>query len=135
MPIITWSPRFSVGVEHLDKEHQTLVDTLNILHDSMRSGEGKQSLNAILLNLIDYTATHFKSEEELFDKYNFPETAEHKEEHEKFVQQVLSFKEDFDASRVFITLEVMDFLKNWLLNHILGSDKGYGPFLNKLGVN
>jgi hemerythrin len=134
MALIEWKDSYSIGIEHLDNQHRELVRQINILHDAMTVGKGKEALNEILIALIDYTATHFKSEEELFDQYNFPDSEKHIAEHSNFVKEVLSFKENFDKGRLMLSIEVMTFLKNWLTNHILGSDMGYKPFLLSKGV-
>jgi hemerythrin-like metal-binding protein len=134
MALIEWNDTYSVGIDHLDKQHKELVDQVNILHDAMKLGKAKSTLDEILKKLIKYTSIHFKSEEILFAQYGFPESKEHIDEHEKFVENVLDFKEDYDKGRVMVSFEVMDFLKNWLITHILGSDMKYKSYLNSKGV-
>ncbi|MDP2299758.1 MAG: bacteriohemerythrin, partial [Actinomycetota bacterium] len=85
--------------------------------------------------LIDYTRTHFATEEAYFDRYGYPEADAHKAQHQDFVGRVEDFKRGFDEGRLFLSLDVMDFLGQWLIEHIQGSDKEYGPFLNERGVN
>jgi len=38
-------------------------------------------------------------------------------------------------NKLGITLEVMNFLKDWLSHHILSVDKKYAPFLNEKGIH
>ncbi len=135
MALIEWKDNYSVGIEILDEQHQGLVKLINDLHEAMKIGKAKETLNDILNKLIEYTATHFKTEEAFFERYDFPQSKVHIEEHQKFVENVLSFKEDFDKGRIMVTFEVMDFLKSWLINHILGSDKEYKDFLLSKGVS
>ncbi|MCX6270747.1 MAG: bacteriohemerythrin [Bacteroidetes bacterium] len=134
MALIEWEDSYNLGIEHLDNQHKGLVKQINILHAAMKIGKGKESLDEILKALINYTATHFKSEEELFFQYNFPDSKKHIAEHEKFVKEVLKFKEDFDKGRLMVSIDVLHFLKGWLINHILGSDMGYKSFLLSKGV-
>ena len=134
MALMDWNESYSVGVEHLNKQHMTLINQINLLHEAMKVGKGKETITEILDNLINYTATHFKSEEKLFSQYNFPDTEKHVVEHTTFVEEVLTFKEDFDKGRIMVTFEVMDFLKNWLIKHILGSDMEYKTFFKLQGV-
>lgn len=134
MALMDWKDSYSVGVEHLDEQHMGLVNQINILHDAMKVGKAKATLTPILDKLIEYTATHFKSEEKLFEQYNFPDIEKHKVEHSSFVEEVLAFKRDFDKGRIMVTFEVMDFLKNWLIKHILGSDMDYKDFFKSNGV-
>jgi len=133
MALIDWKSSYSVGIKHLDLQHMGLVDQINVLHEALKQGRARDSLNEILVKLIDYTATHFKSEEKLFAQHNMPDADKHIAEHNKFVEEVLSFKEDFDKGRLMVTFEVMDFLKSWLINHILGSDMEYKLFLLSKG--
>jgi hemerythrin len=134
MALIEWKKNYNLGIEHLDKQHQGLVNQINILHEAMKLGKGTEALNEILIALIDYTATHFKSEEVLFHQYNFPDTEKHVAEHQKFVEEVLKFKKAFDEGRLMVSIEVMGFLSDWLITHILGSDMGYKSFLLSKGV-
>ena len=134
MALVTWQSHYSVNIKEIDKQHQQLVNIMNDLHDGMKQGKGKEVLSNVLDELINYTAFHFKSEEALFDKYSYPETSVHKRQHADLVQQVLEFKENFNSGKKILTMEVMDFLKEWLTNHIARSDKNYTAFLNSKGV-
>ncbi len=48
--------------------------------------------------------------------------------------KVLALQQQFDQGKATITLDVMEFLQQWLDKHILGTDKKYAPFLNSKGV-
>ena len=41
----------------------------------------------------------------------------------------------FQAGSAMLTLTVMSFLKEWLVNHIKGGDQKYGDLLNAKGVS
>ena len=133
-PIMRWSNSLSVGIDSIDKQHKVLIDLVNALFAEMNAGHGKQAISSALKKLIDYTASHFGYEEELFDRYDFPDKRSHKELHKKLVAQVLEFQEQFESGTADISLELMEFLKDWLIKHIKGSDKQYGPFLQSNGV-
>ena len=134
MALLSWSPAYSVGIKEIDKQHMKLVDLVNELHDGMKSGKGKEVLGKILNELVNYTALHFKHEETLFDKYNYPETVIHKRQHKDLVDQVIAYKTDFESGKSLITLDLMNFLRDWLVKHIAGSDKKYTTYLNGKGV-
>lgn len=134
MAQIEWKDTYNLGIEHLDNQHKGLVNQINILYDAMRIGKAKESLGEILNALINYTATHFKSEEDLFHQYHYPDSENHIAEHLKFVEEVLRFKEGFDKGRSMLSIQVMGFLSEWLNNHILVSDMGYKSFLLSKGV-
>lgn len=134
MAYLTWDEKYSVGIREIDLQHKKLVEMINGLHDAMKEGKGKDVLARVLQELVNYAASHFATEEKYMTNFNYPGYLAHKGEHEKFVKQVLDFKNDFDSGKAAMTLEVMNFLKDWLLNHISGTDKKYGPFFNEHGL-
>ena len=133
---MTWNEKMSVGVAELDQDHKKLVTMLNQLFDAINSGHGKETLNKILDEMIAYAVTHFAHEEKFFAQTGYPETAAHKQEHEKFKRQALEVQQKCkNGANGTLSLEVMNFLKNWLVNHIQGVDKKYGPYLNSKGIH
>ena len=132
--LFPWSDTYNVKIGIIDMQHKNLVKILNDLHQAMVVGHGKEQLGKILSNLIKYTQVHFKTEEDLLQSRHYPEYDQHKFEHDRLLETVLSFQGRFQRNEVGLTIEVMDFLKNWLSKHILGTDKRYGPFLNAQGV-
>ena len=134
MALINWSDSLSVNVKEIDLQHRKLIDMINELNEAMRIGKGKDSLGQILKGLISYTATHFRQEERYFDKYGYPDTVNHKKEHVAFVKKVTEFKDGFEKNNLAVTMEVMNFLSDWLKNHIKGTDKKYSKFFNEKGL-
>lgn len=135
MPMMEWNPKLSVGVKQFDDEHKRLVSMVNDLFDAVSAGRGKDVLGPILDGLLSYTKTHFANEERFMSQHKFPNFAAHKAEHDALTKQVLDVEKKFKAgSSSVLSLEVMAFLKNWLLKHIMGTDKGYTTFLNEHGV-
>jgi hemerythrin-like metal-binding protein len=129
MPIINWDEKFSVSNEEIDSQHKKLVKLINDLFDSMRSGKSKEVLDGILTELIEYTDYHFKSEEKAMEEASYPELPAHIKIHDSFVSKVLEFKKDFDEGNVYISLEIINFLKDWILDHILKEDKKYVNYI------
>lgn len=134
MAFFVWNDSYSVGVKELDSQHKVLVDLLNELFEAMQANKSKEILGGTLNKLVNYTRTHFATEERYMTQYNYPELIAQKREHLVFTDQILNFKNDFDSGKVSLTVQLTSFLKNWLVQHISGSDKKYGPFLNEKGV-
>ncbi len=134
MALIQWNESLSVNVSEIDKQHEKLVSMINELDDAMRQGKGKVALGKIVTGLIGYAGTHFKTEEKYFDQFGYPETDGHKKEHSDFVVSVCEFQDGFEKGKFGLSITVMNFLSDWLQNHIKGSDKQYGPFLNEKGL-
>ena len=134
MALINWNDSLSVKVEEIDQQHKKLIAMINELNDAMRAGKGKDVLGKIVDSLISYTATHFKTEEKYFAQFGYPDTDNHKQEHVAFVKKVTDFKDGFEKKKLSLTIEVMDFLSDWLKNHIMGTDKKYTQFFNEKGL-
>ena len=130
MPICVWNINYSVGIDKIDKQHQKLVLLLNTLYDTMKEGKDKkEKLEHILNELVEYTDYHFKFEEELFEKYSYINKTAHIKEHNNLRKKVINFNNDVKAGQAVITQEITKFLIDWLVNHILISDKEYSPYL------
>jgi len=135
MPLFNWSNEYSVNIKQIDEQHKVLINLINDLHDKMKVGKAKESLGNILDELVNYTVYHFKHEENLFSSYGYPESDNHKQVHQTLIRQVKELKNNFDSGKTILSMEVMDFLKGWLGNHILGTDKKYSSYLNSKGVS
>lgn len=134
MAMIQWHSGLSVNVKEIDGQHQKLVKLISDLDDAMRLGKGKEMLGSIVSELAKYTMVHFSTEEKYFDQFGYPDAPDHKLEHRKFVEEVSKFRNEFDAGRVGLSIKVMDFLSDWLKNHIMGMDRKYGPYFNQKGL-
>jgi len=134
MALITWSDELSVNVDRIDGQHRQLVIMINDLNDAMKAGKGQEILNTILEKMVGYAEEHFILEEYYFEKFGYSEAATHKSEHDQFVKKVVKFISGFDSGKPLLTLEVIDFLKDWLIDHIKGSDQKYSVCFNENGL-
>jgi hemerythrin len=134
MALIEWNNSLSVDIREIDEQHRTLVGFLNSLFDAMKAGKGKDVLGKVLSDLVKYTVFHFATEEKYFKTYAYPDFVKHKQEHEYLTKKAADLKGKFDRGEAVITVEVMQFLKDWLNGHILGADKKYSPFLRGKGL-
>lgn len=129
-----WTDEYSVGIEELDEQHKHLVNLVNDLHGAMRVGKGREVVATVLTELVAYTVYHFQAEERLFEQYEYPERVEHKRQHDDLTAKVAELKEAFDRGKAMITIEIMDFLSDWLNVHILKQDNAYSAFLRSRGA-
>lgn len=134
MALISWSNMLSTGVAEQDTQHKKLIDLINQLNDAMQAGHSADVLGKVLSDLVNYTVFHFGYEEKLMAQHKYEDTPAHKAEHAKFVQTAGDLKKKFDAGNAVISVEIMNFLRDWLTNHIMKTDKKFGQALNKLGV-
>ena len=136
MSLMEWNQKLAVGVTLLDADHQKLVQLINDLYDAMKQGHSKEVLGPILDRLVDYTKYHFAHEERFFEQTQYPGAAAHKREHDTLTKQVLDIQTKYkNGAYGTLSLDVMNFLKEWLVNHIQGSDQKYGPHLNGAGIH
>lgn len=123
--MFTWKPEYSVHIGTIDAQHQSLLAIGDELHVAMTTGQGQAKMGKILNRLIQYTASHFAHEERLMQKHGYPDFAAHKAEHDTLVAKVTKFEADFKAGHIGMSIEVLEFLKDWLVGHIQGSDRKY----------
>jgi hemerythrin len=134
MALIQWSDSLSVQVAEMDRQHQKLIGLINDLNDAMSKGKGKEIVGKTIDGLLNYTRTHFTEEEKLFGQFNYPDADSQKKMHKKFIDKVVEFKQQLDSGKIGLSIAIIDFLSDWLKNHIQMEDKKYGPFLNQQGV-
>jgi hemerythrin-like metal-binding protein len=134
MALVTWSDQMSVGVEKFDEEHRHLVTLLNALHARMMMGRGDEVVHDVLDQLVRYARTHFASEETLFRAHNYPQAAAHKKEHDELTAKAMDLQTAVNGGKIYITLPTMNFLKDWLTNHIMKVDMAYRPFFAAKGI-
>lgn len=135
MPMLEWNDSLSIKVAEVDTQHKWLVGMVNKLYDSMKGEKGEVMLLGIVGEMRRYTEVHFGTEEKLMDQYEYPDTAAHKAEHRDFIAKVTQVENDCKSGKSTLSMEVLNFLGNWLVTHINGTDKTMGVFLSGKGVS
>ncbi len=133
MEFMHWTKSLSVGIAEIDDQHKKMIGMINTFHDHQKTDSIK-AMKELLGSMASYTVYHFNTEEAYFDKFNYPHTDAHKKEHEKFIAEVYSVQARLEGGTLLLALELTGFLKKWLTDHIMGSDKKYAPFLVSKGV-
>lgn len=128
--LVTWSNEFSLDMPEIDAQHKVLIDLINQVWVAVIKKPDREEAIRILVELEKYTITHFTAEEVFMRGMAYAAFKDHKDEHEKFVARVAQEKSKILAGQA-ITLEILQFLKDWLINHILVSDKEYAAEMKK----
>lgn len=81
--------------------------------------------------MVNYTDYHFKTEEKFFDKHHYPETEKHKEIHQSFVDKTVELKEGLESGQMTVSYDIMNFLRQWLIDHILKEDKKFDAYFKE----
>ena len=134
MGLINWNNDLSVNIVEIDQQHQKLVGMINELHDAMRARKTLKILGKIIDDLIDYTVIHFSFEEKYFAEFRYYKTLSHKNEHKNFIKKIKEFKQGFDSGRLMMSVDIMNFLTEWLVKHIQGSDRLYVSLFHEKGL-
>ncbi|MFN4132358.1 MAG: bacteriohemerythrin [Caldimicrobium sp.] len=115
--------KLATGVKEADEQHKKLVNLVNDLYNAMKQGKGREVIDKTLDELVKYAGYHFNTEETLMTKYGYPELANHKREHENFKAKIKEFMDKKAKGEATLSIEVMNFFKEWLVKHIMGTDK------------
>lgn len=134
MEVISWNDTLSVKINSIDAQHKKLVELINTFYENIQKGSTKGKLLELIDALKQYTVYHFSTEERYMMRFNFPEYKNHKQEHDKFVETVLDFEKRYKNGKLILTVEITNFIKEWVTNHIKGTDKKYSDLLIKNGV-
>ena len=132
---IQWNETYSMEVKEIDDQHHHFIDILNQLYEYINLGKPREELSDILGKLIMHTELHFATEEQYFDKFNYEFAIQHKELHNHLKAQVLDFHEKFLAKEKDITLDLADFLENWLVDHLANQDRKYIKCFHEHGLS
>lgn len=133
MPLLAWDSSFDLNIDVIDKHHRQLVGLLNRSYDALRVNDA-QRISLVLKELYDYTTYHFSTEEEMMLQYGFPSHAAHEQEHSRFSGHVNELQTKLTIGEALYNIQIVVFLKEWLLNHILVSDRELAVYLAAKGV-
>jgi hemerythrin len=130
MHAIEWNNTYSIGVAEIDAQHKKLIEMLGELFKYVQTGHGVDIISKTLNSLSDYTVYHFEFEENLMVKYSYPYINEQKTQHRELRERVIKFLKDYSNDNNKLTIDVMKTMFDWLNNHIKGTDKKFGLYLN-----
>ena len=129
--LIEWNASLLTGVPTIDEQHQILVAMLNDATTKLEHRSGRDQLEAIVRDLMSYALYHFDTEEELIFESDYDEQSRnaHFDEHRMFSETVAKFQQDMAAGRMVAPDELMGFLRDWIVHHILHVDQQFGRFV------
>jgi hemerythrin-like metal-binding protein len=131
VPVYEWKPTYSVNVKRCDDDHKKLFALICDLRSAMKSGRGAQATDTIVAELESASVVHFKAEEALMERTKYPCLESHRMEHRTFIDTLAQFRREGISAQPY---EVLNFMSNWLVNHIKRTDQQYSAHLNANGV-
>ncbi len=131
---VEWKDDYSVGIDSIDQQHKKLLNLINQLQTAVDYSTGDQFEREALDELVDYTKTHFTYEEGLMRDNDYPDFEPHKAQHEKMFKKVEEVLAEYEQDHDTAMANAAEYLKDWLINHINGTDKEYSSYLIAKGV-
>ena len=129
MEKIIWDDRFNLQIDEIDQQHRRLVDIMNRLIATEDEKASDEDIADILGAMTNYLGYHFDTEEQLMLDHGYPELESHREEHQTFVTQTAYFIATYRQGGASLKNDILLFLKEWLVEHIVKSDGAFGDFL------
>jgi hemerythrin len=133
MDLLLWDKKFSVHNDSLDAHHKQLFELCNEMFKQIdqESKTPVYSTAKVISELHMYAIFHFAEEEKLMEKYDFPKLDEHKKLHQGFIQKLAQLKEQYENDDVLVDYDILNFLSDWLIYHILEVDSEYIDYINE----
>jgi len=130
---IPWTSEFETGITIIDDQHKVLVKLINQLYNDFGSAN-RGGMKKVIKELTNYTEYHFTCEEDIFRKINYDDALKHSEQHHQFVKKVVDFQSDYEKGSAVMSMDIIEFLKKWLLTHILKVDMQYVEEFKRNGI-
>jgi len=127
--LVGWSEEYVLGLDGIDEQHKSLFEIINRIWQGIIDRADNAQLAALVDELEHYTRIHFVAEEAFMQSTNYPDFEAHKRIHQTFVDRVEQEKAAIAAGRI-VSLELVNFLQEWLAEHIKVSDREYANFTN-----
>jgi hemerythrin-like metal-binding protein len=118
----------------MDDQHGILMDSLNELRTSLSQGADPAAVREVLTRITALTTMHFEAEEALMTRFAYPGLEEHRAEHQKLLAQLTDYANHPNSTRAGSEGALVEFLRNWFIEHVEGMDQKYGPWMNERGV-
>ncbi|HBM17386.1 MAG TPA: hypothetical protein DD381_13750 [Lentisphaeria bacterium] len=131
--MVGWSNGYCLNVKDIDDQHKKLIDFVSVLNEDLDFRVKDQVIKNVCKTLIEYTHYHFGTEENLMKKYSYPEIESHISAHKAFVNKVNEFISRLSADKN-LDKDILQFVIDWLINHILKVDSMLCKFLNDKGI-
>lgn len=135
MAFLNWTDSLSVKIDSIDEQHKKLIELINSFYEQVSHRTNDENISILIKGMREYTQMHFEYEERYMRQFNYPDYIIHKKEHDMFISKVAAVEEKVNKGTVVLSFEITSFLKDWIKNHIQGSDKKYTGFFIKNGIN
>ncbi|MBF0380179.1 MAG: hemerythrin family protein [Magnetococcales bacterium] len=121
-----------LGNDSIDSEHDVLFSLFDKIQNALDNSNYMFDFEEIIGELVSYVSFHFKNEEKLMTKLGYPNQLWHKKQHNLMKAHVhgylYRFKSDKESQKN-IAIDINDFIKTWLINHIAKEDMTFANYM------
>ncbi len=132
--MIKWDDKYSVGISMIDEEHKKFIDIINKAAYVQQYDDSPRAISEMLVEITAYALTHFKTEETYMINFKYYDYKSHKDEHNNFSKIISNYCKKLIGGEFKIIDEILEHLKQWLVNHIQVTDKKYVVCFNENGL-
>lgn len=131
---LPWLSKYELGISEIDNQHKKLVKLINELYEAFMKNQHIEKTEEVINELVKYTEYHFGAEEKYQRIFEYPDIDAHVEKHNAFIQKIKDFQRDYQQNPNYLTFKIVNFLKEWLRDHILIEDQKYADLFKKNGL-
>jgi hemerythrin len=131
MEKVVWDTNLSIGIKEIDRQHKQLIAMLNQLIELEGVSVDSETISDTLTKMTDYADYHFTSEEQFMQEHAYPEYEIHKKEHVEFMRKTAELSLGTMMYKKTIPVELLTYLKEWLVEHIMASDRQIKTYIEQ----
>jgi hemerythrin len=120
-----------IGDKTIDAEHDLQMQLLESLCESLERRGDFSPTRYILEQFIEFSDMHFLSEQLVMRLHNYPAYEPHLEEHTRLMKKVRDMRENILRGDKAPSLQLIQELRDWLVNHIATEDAAFGEYLKQ----
>jgi hemerythrin len=135
MALLTWEDKYSVNVAEIDTQHKKMFEMINNLYQAMEESKAQNLLQPIIKGFVDYAEYHFATEEKYFNEFNYPQKDQHILAHRAYTNEIRKLLKKSAEDKTLVSMQLMDFVEDWWIQHVIGMDQRYTQFFNDHGLH
>jgi len=131
---LVWDDKYSVKVELIDNQHKKMFEVINELIDAIETKPDKENIAPIINSLVEYKKFHFATEEKYFAEFNYEDAVDHIAKHRAFGERLEEIQKQFGDDIIGFAFALVDFLEDWLIEHLMNTDQKYVACFQEHGL-
>jgi len=135
-PALAFDDAFITGIDEIDDQHRNLIDLTKEAAQVFAGSPPPNRVRQLVQELLSYAIYHFRTEEALMQQYGYREADDaaaeaHVQCHRDFAAKVVSVQEALQRREFVDAPGLVDFLADWITDHILGTDQDLAAFIRQ----